>query len=63
MIKILFEDCCNNCPHIDVDIKQAVSFIEDRITVIGCEHMEVCEKFLEKKRVKERITMAADAHS
>lgn len=63
MIKILFEDCCNNCPHVDVDIEQAVNFIGDGITVIGCEHMKVCREFLEKKRIKERLMTATDAHS
>lgn len=55
-IKFIFM-CCDNCKHRKIYIKENTlrsnGGMYDNITVIGCEHEEVCKEY---KECKEKIS-------
>lgn len=47
MIEILFKDCCDSCPHIDVDYETYGTGITTPTTMTGCKYMCVCGQYKE----------------
>lgn len=64
MIDILFQSCCENCPHIDVIWEQTRGFSEV-VTVIGCAHSCVCGDYSAQQQepTAEDITVKGFYHA
>ena len=53
MIQVLFRECCECCQHIKVDYETNVM----GMTVIGCEHMNVCGQYAQEELPPQDITV------
>lgn len=49
MIDILFRECCESCPHIQVDYETHGVGITETATMIGCSHMRVCGMYQQEE--------------
>ena len=50
MIEITFDECCKNCPHIEVMSDTVTSVAGSSHTVIYCEHAKVCGEYRGMKK-------------